>query len=231
MTGSASTTGRRSPNHLKSRTASCVCKSHSQLEHRGDAGRRPVPGRGPRRLGRAPPLPAPPPRAVAVNQPAGALPRRGPPAHQVMGRFPGESSCLALVFAVLDLLHRDTPQTARRSPSSTANTSTESNTDKPTQTPSTRGRSQPQDRPGNLKAAANSQRLRDATPGLIETCLCASAGVRGWGNSRGRACPREAARLWRHSCRSRACNIRALASTGRIGFGHEAFADVVLAIQ
>ena len=35
-----------------------------------------------------------------------------------------------------------TPQTARRSPSSTANTSTESNTDKPTQTPSTR-RSQP----------------------------------------------------------------------------------------
>jgi hypothetical protein len=72
---------------------------------------------------------------------------------------------------------------------------------------------------------------RDCRPGRIETSLCASAGVRGWGNSRGPACPREAARLWRHSCRSRACNIRAPASTGRVGFGHEAFAGVVLAIR
>ena len=47
---------------------------------------------------------------------------------KVMGRFPGESSCLSLVFAVLDLFIT-TPQTARRSPPSTANTSTESNTD------------------------------------------------------------------------------------------------------
>ena len=72
---------------------------------------------------------------------------------------------------------------------------------------------------------------RDCRPGRIETSLCASAGVRGWGNSRGPVCPRAAARLWRHSCRSRACNIRAPASTGRVGFGHEAFAGVVLAIR
>ena len=56
---------------------------------------------------------------------------------KVMGRFPGESSCLSLVWAVLDLFFSHA-STAPRSPTSTANTSTESNTNKPTPTPSTR---------------------------------------------------------------------------------------------
>ena len=56
---------------------------------------------------------------------------------KVMGRFPGESSCLSLVWAVLDLFFSHASK-APRSPTSTANTSTESNTSKPTPTPSTR---------------------------------------------------------------------------------------------
>ena len=56
---------------------------------------------------------------------------------KVMGRFPGESSCLSLVWAVLDLFFSHACK-APRSPTSTANTSTESNTNKPTPTPSTR---------------------------------------------------------------------------------------------
>ena len=45
-----------------------------------------------------------------------------------MGRFPGEASCLTLVWAVLDLLITHADQRHPRSPRSTANTSTESNT-------------------------------------------------------------------------------------------------------
>jgi hypothetical protein len=41
---------------------------------------------------------------MAVHQPARALPRRGQAPHQGDGRFPGETSCLTLVWAVLDLL-------------------------------------------------------------------------------------------------------------------------------
>ena len=60
---------------------------------------------------------------------------------KVMGRFPGESSCLSLVFAVLDLFIAHASNGATFTELD-ANTSTESNTDKPTPTPSTR-RSQP----------------------------------------------------------------------------------------
>jgi putative transposase len=50
---------------------------------------------------------------------------------KVMGRFPGETSCLTPVWAVLDLFFTHA-STAPRSPPSTANTSTESSTNKPT---------------------------------------------------------------------------------------------------
>ena len=81
---------------------------------------------------------------------------------KVMGRFPGESSCLSLVWAVLDLFFSHA-STAPRSPTSTANTSTESNTNKPTPTPSTRRSPPHRLNPGNLKPPANLQRQRDAT--------------------------------------------------------------------
>jgi hypothetical protein len=56
-------------------------------------------------MGRSSALPAQASRALAVNQPPGTLTRRGPPAHQSDGTVPrrGKSSCLSLVFAVLDL--------------------------------------------------------------------------------------------------------------------------------
>jgi transposase-like protein len=60
---------------------------------------------------------------------------------KVMGRFPGEASCLSVVWAVLDLFFSHASNGAR-SPTSTANTSTASSTSKPTPTPATR-RSQP----------------------------------------------------------------------------------------
>jgi transposase-like protein len=41
---------------------------------------------------------------MAVNQPARALAREVKRRTKVMGRFPGEQSCLSLVWAVLDLL-------------------------------------------------------------------------------------------------------------------------------
>ena len=82
---------------------------------------------------------------------------------KVMGRFPARAAASHSSSPSSTCSSR-TPQTARRSPSSTANTSTESNTDKPTQTPSTR-RSQPHRlTPGNLKAAANLQRLSRRNP-------------------------------------------------------------------
>jgi len=40
---------------------------------------------------------------VAVNEPPRTIARRGPPAHQGHGPLPGESSCLTLVWAILDL--------------------------------------------------------------------------------------------------------------------------------
>jgi hypothetical protein len=40
---------------------------------------------------------------VAVNESPGEIARRGSPAHQSDGRFPGETSCLSLVWALLDL--------------------------------------------------------------------------------------------------------------------------------
>ena len=55
---------------------------------------------------------------------------------KVMGRFPGENSCLTLVWAVLDLSSLTRP-TASASPSSTANDSTAPDTTNPT-TPSPR---------------------------------------------------------------------------------------------
>jgi hypothetical protein len=49
------------------------------------------------------------------------------------------------------------------------------------------------DRPRRLAAGSAAARAigdkRDCGPGLIETCLCASAGARGWGRSRGPICP------------------------------------------
>ena len=59
-------------------------------------------GRGRRRPRRAPALPAQTPRAVAVNESPRAI-ARGGRRTKVMGRFPGETSCLSLVWAVLDL--------------------------------------------------------------------------------------------------------------------------------
>jgi hypothetical protein len=41
---------------------------------------------------------------MAVDEPARALARRSQTQNQGDGRFPGESSCLTLVWAVLDLL-------------------------------------------------------------------------------------------------------------------------------
>ena len=52
---------------------------------------------------------------------------------KVIGRFPGETSCLSLVWAVLDLFF-GTPATERPSPTSTVNASTASSTSKPTLT-------------------------------------------------------------------------------------------------
>ena len=67
---------------------------------------------------------------------------------KVIGRFPGETSCLSLVWAVLDLFFSHASNGATFT-TSTANTSTESSTTKSTQTPSTR-RSQPHRlNPGN----------------------------------------------------------------------------------
>ena len=43
------------------------------------------------------------PRTVANNEPPRTLARGGPPAHQSDGPFPGETNCLSLVSAVLDL--------------------------------------------------------------------------------------------------------------------------------
>ena len=56
-----------------------------------------------------------------------------------------------------------TPATARRSPTSTANTSTASNTNKPTVTPSTRRSPPPKLNQREPQPRANSQRQRDAT--------------------------------------------------------------------
>jgi putative transposase len=63
-----------------------------------------VPGRRSRRAGGASALPAAPPSAMAQHQPARTVPRPGQTPHHMMGRFPGETSCLTLVWAVLDLL-------------------------------------------------------------------------------------------------------------------------------
>jgi hypothetical protein len=54
-------------------------------------------------LGRALALSAQTPRTVAINEPARTLTRGGPPAHQSDGPVPRETSCLSLVWAVLDL--------------------------------------------------------------------------------------------------------------------------------
>ena len=67
--------------------------------------RRPLPRRRPRRARRAPalPSPAPPHDGESTNlleRSLGEVKRRT----KVMGRFPGETSCLTLVWAVLDLL-------------------------------------------------------------------------------------------------------------------------------
>jgi transposase-like protein len=56
---------------------------------------------------------------------------------KVIGRFPGETSCLTLVWAV-STSSSATPATAPPSPTSTASTSTESNTNGPNRPPTTR---------------------------------------------------------------------------------------------
>jgi putative transposase len=54
---------------------------------------------------------------------------------KVIGRFPGETSCLTLVWAVLDLSTSATPPTASGSPNSNANASRASDTSQPTKPP------------------------------------------------------------------------------------------------
>jgi hypothetical protein len=48
-------------------------------------------------------VPAPPPQAVALDEPARALAGGGEAEDEGIGRFPGETSCLSLCWAVLDL--------------------------------------------------------------------------------------------------------------------------------
>ena len=74
-----------------------------ELDRRRLHRRREVPRRRPRRARRAPALPDPPPPTVAITnlleRSLGEVKRRT----KVIGRFPGETSCLTLVWAVLDL--------------------------------------------------------------------------------------------------------------------------------
>jgi hypothetical protein len=65
--------------------------------------RRCLPGRGSASVVRAPEVFAPSAKAVPLSEPAGALARRGPSANESDRRFPGETSCLSLCWAVLDI--------------------------------------------------------------------------------------------------------------------------------
>ena len=94
---------------------------------------------------------------------------------KVMGRFPGETSCLSLVWAVLDLFFSHASNGATFT-DSTANTSTESNTSKPTPTPSTRRSPPPRLNHGNL----NRERIysgKGTQPSQPSGSALASAGV------------------------------------------------------
>ena len=76
-----------------------------QLDKRGFTAAAPLPRRRSRRVRRAPALPGPTPphdgdRTNLLERSLGEVKRRT----KVMGRFPGEKSCLTFVWAVLDLL-------------------------------------------------------------------------------------------------------------------------------
>ena len=93
----------RSTTRPPSATASSASRPSSTSSTRRLHRRRALPGRRPRRARRAPALPDPTPPKVAqtnlLERSLGEVNRRT----KVMGRFPGETSCLTLVWAVLDL--------------------------------------------------------------------------------------------------------------------------------
>jgi putative transposase len=108
-----------------------------QLDGAGLHRRRQMPGRRPRRARRSPALPDKTPPQVALGKPARTITRRSERAHQGDRPFPGETSCLTLVWAVLDL-YITHAKNASASANSTANPYAESDTQEANHPPTRR---------------------------------------------------------------------------------------------